>query len=363
MSDEIREKPVSMGDIATVAGVSRMSVSCALRNQPGVGAAQRERILKIAAELGYVPDARINSWMGRVRDTKAKELIPIAWLNTDPESRDCWQTYPYLAPYFEGAAVRCRELGYRLEQLWTQQPGMTNRRISQILYQRGIRGVIVAPPDRVHLGRIRLNWRHFAAVTFEKGIWAPHLHQVAQDFYYNTMLALKYLRRYGYRRIGVMLTRSVDRRSYHAIQAAVGYFQSGIPQKERVMMLVMFDLRDRNRSSSDLAGWLRREHCDVVVGQHSQMREWVASAGYRIPEEIGVVHLAVEDDCLDWAGIWVHKREIGAGATDLVITLMQNNQFGLPTLSRDTLVRGKWHPGETLRVPKSSPTHEDVPDR
>lgn len=346
-------RPVSMGDIAKVAGVSRMSVSCALRNQPGVGAKQRNRILKIAAELGYVPDARINSWMERVRDTKAKTLIPIAWLNTDPESQNCWQSYPYLAPYFEGAETRCRELGYRLEQLWTQQPGMSNRRISQILYQRGIQGVIVAPPDRVHLGHIRLNWRHFSVATFERGITAPRISRVSQDFYYNTMIALKLLRRFNYRRIGVFLSQQTDRRAYYAHQAATKYFQSRIPAAERIPPLMH---TERDTVGDDFHDWLRNERPDVVIGQHSRLVEWIRTAGYQVPQDIGVFHMAVEDDCVDWAGIWANKREIGAATAELVISQIHTHQSGLPLVRREIMIPGQWHPGTTLIAPKPSRT-------
>ncbi len=62
--------------------------------------------------------------------------------------------------------------------------------------------MIVAPPHRRHIIHLRLNWRHFAAISFEKALVVPHLFQVAQDSYYNLMLALKMPRRFGYRRIG-----------------------------------------------------------------------------------------------------------------------------------------------------------------
>lgn len=51
---------VTMSDVASVAGVHKSTVSLALRNQPKLNAATRERIRKIAAELGYQPDPMLD---------------------------------------------------------------------------------------------------------------------------------------------------------------------------------------------------------------------------------------------------------------------------------------------------------------
>src|SRR5664279_1204159 len=48
---------VRLKDIAVRAGVSIMTVSKALRARRDVAAATRERILQLAREMGYVPDA------------------------------------------------------------------------------------------------------------------------------------------------------------------------------------------------------------------------------------------------------------------------------------------------------------------
>lgn len=340
---------MSLGDIARAAGVSRMSVSCAIRNRPGVGDETRARILECARQLNYQPDSRVNSWLATVRGAKKKELLPIAWLNIDC-AHDIWLEQRYLAPYFQGATRRCEELGYRLEPLSIENE-MTSKRIGQILYHRNIQGVIVAPPHHRHIISARLNWQHFAAISFEKALVVPQLYQVAQDSYYNLMLALKMLRRFGYRRIGLLLDLQSNRRSYHACQAGYQYFQANIPPEDRVPIFISKEAG----LPKELRSWIRKNRIDAVVGRNDQLVEGVKSFGYGVPEEIGVVHLSLDGDCEDWAGIWSRKDEIGATTVDLLVGLMQNNQFGLPKLARETLIRGYWHPGNTLLPRKSTP--------
>lgn len=336
-------KLVSLGTIAQLAGVSRMAVSKALRNHPGVSKETRARILRLARKLHYTPDARLATWMHHVRGSKKRESVAIAWLNTTPDE-SCWRKLTPLRPYLEGAEKRCAELGYHLESFWVHEPGMTNRHLSQILYQRGIQGVLITPPYHRDLGHIRLNWPYFACATFERAMPAPGLHQASQDYYYNLMLAIKRLRRLGYRRIGFVIPDQTESRSLHGCSAAIAYYHTQIPAAQRIPLLT-----NRDEVGPEFDPWIKRHRPEVVVGLHSHLTRWIERTGHKVPREIGAVHLALEDDCKDWAGIWANKREIGAAAAGQVILQLQNHQFGLPEHAHTILIQGTWQMGKTLR--------------
>ncbi|NIZ90462.1 LacI family DNA-binding transcriptional regulator [Kineococcus rubinsiae] len=53
-----RSRPVTIADVAALAGVSRALVSIVLRGVPGASPANREKVLRAAAELDYHPDQR-----------------------------------------------------------------------------------------------------------------------------------------------------------------------------------------------------------------------------------------------------------------------------------------------------------------
>jgi DNA-binding LacI/PurR family transcriptional regulator len=55
---QTRSKRPTLEDVAARSGVSRALVSIVMRDVPGASAATRERVLGVAAELGYRPDAR-----------------------------------------------------------------------------------------------------------------------------------------------------------------------------------------------------------------------------------------------------------------------------------------------------------------
>lgn len=343
------KKIVSLGDIAKLANVSRMTVSLALRKRPEVSEATCIKIADIARKLGYAPDARMAQRMEMVRETKTRDPVPIAWLDMS-HKRSTWRSSASCTPYLLGARERCMQMGYTIDEFWLGERGMTLQRLSHILYSRGIQGVIVAPPAHLALIHLKLKWEHFAAVTFEKSLTVPPLHRVAQDQYYNMSLALKLLRRFGYQRIGVVLQQQANRRSYHAVHAAALYFQAKLQSSSRIPPLTHVHA---DVPGAEFSKWLKRHRPEVIVGQHSLIPQWLEQEGLQVPEDIGVVHLSLDDDCLDWAGIHSRKKEIGSAAAARVISLLQNNEIGLPHIPMDTLVRGVWQHGKTLKVPRA----------
>ncbi len=341
----------SLGDIARAAGLSTVAVSFAMRNKPGVSKQTRTRVQRIAQKLGYAPDPRITSWMHKMRESKAKDLLPLAWLNSMPE-KEAWEKMEYLSPYLEGARARALELGYRIENIWSRQPGMTMQKISRILYQRGIEGIIVSQPAR----HVRLNWKHLAGVSIDGSLLAPGLHRVMSDHAFNLLLALKTLKRAGYRRLGICLSDQVDSFSHQAYRSTACYFYATSLKINRVPPLFYSGAPLMNKKQ--ITAWFLRHRPDVVVGLDSRLFKWLGrDIGCHIPEEVGLVHLAIDDDVNDWAGIYSDKREIGATAAEWVINLLQSHRFGLPEKALNMIVRGSWRPGKTLLPFRDSLLH------
>ena len=63
---------VTMRDVARAAGVSRMTVSRALKKDSPISSATRERILKVVRDMNYVPDQMAGS-----PTTKRSEFVAV----------------------------------------------------------------------------------------------------------------------------------------------------------------------------------------------------------------------------------------------------------------------------------------------
>jgi len=345
-----KSSPVTLGDVAKAAGVSGPAASYALRNRPGVSAATRDRVQRIAKKLGYLPDARITGWMARMQEAKTKDLLPIAWLNTHV-SRNEWRQQKYLSPYFEGARERCGQLGYRLEEIWTHEPGMSLKRIGRMLYQRGIEGAIVTPPAR----HLRIAWDRMACVILEGSLLVPDFSRVMSDLQFNLELALRTLKRHGYRRIGICMTEYMTNYLHQSVRFTMLHHDSTAPAADRVLPLLHPNLITDADKRKQVIAWLKRQRPHVIIGYDNRLVEWCREAGFRVPQDLGVVHLAIDDDVRDWAGIDSHRKIVGRTVAEQVIALIQNRQFGVPSHSFHTLIRGAWSPGWTLSAQAPAP--------
>lgn len=340
---EKKHSKVSLGDVAKAAKVSKTAVTFALQNNPGVSRKTRERVLRVAKRLNYFPDPKLNSRMAGIRLAAVKDLLPVIWFNSCRE-KDAWKKFNFLSPYLEGARERCQELGYKIEEIWIKEPNFPMRRIARIIESQGIEGVFVTDPAR----HIHLNWEHLAGVSMGGGLLVPQLHQIATDVRFNLKLAFKSLRRLGYERIGLCLTEQADRFSHHDLRAINLYINSKLPKADRVEPLFTPPAANPEVDGVLVRAWLKQFKPDAVIGLSNHLVNWMQSAGLRVPRDIGVAHLAIEDDVLDWAGIYANKREVGRVAADKLISLIMHRQFGIPPIASTTFVPGVWRAGRTV---------------
>ena len=126
---------VRLKDIAQRIGVSIMTVSKALRDEPDVSAATRARIKQLAQQMGYVPDSTAQGL--RTRTTKLFGVVIPSITN------------PIFARVFFAIEERAHELGYDLLLAHTQnQPEREEFCIRRFLSRR-VDGLFISPVYRM----------------------------------------------------------------------------------------------------------------------------------------------------------------------------------------------------------------------
>jgi len=330
--------PVTYADIAREAGVSRMTVSLALRNHPDVSKATAERVRKIAERLGYRPDPEINRLMAYLRTSRESRAdTVVAFLDHWPRDPAIPDRY-HLQLLYQGAQARCKALGFRADMLWLKEPGMTQRRMNSILYTRGIRGVLI-PPLPTGRGHLTLEWNKFSSVVMDD-VMKPDLHRVTADQFGNAQTAFRQLRKLGYRRIGFIESRFLDEKVDHAYSAAFYWHNAQMKASERLPPLILPQV-----TPAAVAKYVRKYSPEALV---SMMHEsFLERAGLRVPQDVALATLYTTRSDGSAAGINPLPALLGSAAVDLLVGLLLRNEVGVPDHFKHVRLRGVWVNGAT----------------
>lgn len=330
----------SLKTVAAAARVSVATASLALRHSPRCAAATRQRVERAAASLGYVPDPQIAKLMSYLhRPAGGKDGGTLAYLTAFPE-REGWRGLHTWRKYHEGAQARAAALGYRLEEFWLREPGMSEQRLSAILRTRGIAGVIVAPLPEV-LDRLNLEWRHFAVVAIGFSLWEPPLHRVAHDHFQSMVTALRRIRDQGYARVGLVMRPEHDAR-------VARHWTAAYLVECQARGMAPLEICTQPDEPARLEAWFRRQRPEVVISDMLTVAARLERAGFRVPADFAFVHLNLPREGHELAGIDQHSRRIGEAAVKQLVAALHQNELGLPSLPDTTLVRGEWVEGASL---------------
>jgi LacI family transcriptional regulator len=337
-----------MQSIADAAGVSRNTVSLALRHHRSIPARTRRRIRDWARKLGYRPNPLVSAWMAQVRSAKrARHTELIAFATAFP-THDGWKKGPPIfRAYFAGAAKRAGQLGYRLDDFWLNDPTLRGGRAGAVLQARGIHSVLFAP---LFLPRSNMafDWAAFTVATLGYSLWNPDLHRAAPNHFQIIHLAWRELKRRGYRRIGLALGVAANERVNELWLAGTLTAQQHERPQDRIPALAEWMMDRKN-----FLAWFRAYKPDAILTSCDWLPECIRTEEFRIPEEIGIIHLDWHGSLAGYAGVNQNAELVGAAAVDLIIGQLLRNERGIPDHPKLVMVNGTWVEGRTVRTLRS----------
>lgn len=343
------KKGITIRQVAFRAGCSHTAVSMALRNHPGVSQETRDRIRRIAEEMGYSRDSLVSSLMGQLRTKKEQRERETVGIINCWDTREGDRTTHLGKELHAGITQRVAALGYRMDYFWAKERGMSARRLSRILQARGIRGILLLSMPHAH-AHIPLEWDRFAAASVGYGLYRPELHRVNYSHYHAMVLALRTLRQMGFRRIG--FTNRLDQEDMvnnERLSAYLGFHYRVLGTAPPPALLV------KDWEPAATAEWLREARPEVVVSSNPAPYHILRKIGYRVPEDLNFVNLDAVPNDLPCAGIRQPRNEVGAKAIDLVVEQLEKHDFGVPTVAKVVLVKGFWQDGPTLIPRRPAP--------
>jgi LacI family transcriptional regulator len=344
-------KRVTMKDIAMRAGVSQATVSHALRGTGRLAEVTRQTVRKLAEEMGFREDPMMSAlaaYRNRCEDAR-KALENIAFLYAEEPAYNASKA-PDIRALIAGIREGAQRWGFHVEAMPHESGEEGRRRLTRILRNRGVRGVIICfpRPSEKHAPR-ELDWEQFAVVACRPIFSRQIFHSVSTDHFANGRILYAKLRAMGYRRIGLCISEALDLVSNRAFKAGVWAEEQSIPPPVERIEPIILPTWDQNLFDT----WFRQWSPDALITQNWRIYFWLKALGKRVPTDVGVAVPSTTQNEF-YSGVDPRFRLMGTEAVRLLREQLILGNFGLPEFPFTIHIPGAWHEGQTLASPIES---------
>ncbi len=184
-------RKLTMAEIATLAGVSKPTVSKVLNGRSDVAAATRDRVERVIAEHGYVRNSA-------ARGLRAHQtgLVDLVALEIDS---------PYINQVIQGIEETLERAGYSLVLTVTHDEASRHRQWLARVIEHATDGAILVLPDghESHLEELRERRIPFVVVD-DRGDQLPDIPSVGATNFAGGLAAAQYLLSLGHRRVAAI---------------------------------------------------------------------------------------------------------------------------------------------------------------
>lgn len=317
-------KTPTMEDVARAAGCHASTVSLALRGDPRIPDATRERVTAMATKLGYRIHPMISAWVSARRAGRpVEQRVAAAYLTCHPGGFQ-WRADEHFRSIYEGARERAERYGFSLSEFRLEDYARDLARLNQVLATRNVQGLIVGPTLEHH-ELPGIDWAHFSLVTIGYGLASPAIHRVTEDHYLGMKLAFESCITSGHQRIGLALVRQHNAMRRERWIGAYLYEQNQhLAPADRLPIYIATTATP----IAEAAKWLRTSKPDIVLADDPAA--WRGSAVPTLGFALSAAH--------HFPGVHENNRGIGRHAADLLVSLVLRNERGIPAMRQTVLV-------------------------
>ena len=273
--------------MAKAAGVSRTTVSFVLngvQNQ-GISAATRAKVLAVAKEMGYQPNAAARSLVSGSTGTVALVIPKASHLAVDA----------FLAQLVATLNEACHQQGLKLLIESTDEEGREPGGFMKLVHQRRIDGLIMANPrttEHAHLDRIQAAGIPLVVLT-SRPSELPHLFTVLSDTSASARTAVQHLIGLGHRDIVFVSFAPPEFESVH--ERELGWRealrQAGLSVNELLLAYADISAQSGYEATQRLLAQgppftaLFAGNDTIAIGALRALKE----AGLRVPQDVSVM--------------------------------------------------------------------------
>ena len=340
----------TMAEVAKASGVSKNTVSLALRGSPRISSATRQRIEDVAREMGYRLNPTVAHLMAELRQNRAPGFQATLALVNAHETRTAFTDHPTIPAYVSGCRQRADQLGYGLDEFWLHEPKMPAARWISILRARNIRGVVIVGMMQrnrlpTHLASL---WEEYPALVTGVRTREPALSFACSDQHTLELEAFEKAVALGYRRPALVLDGVIDELIEGRLSAGFLTGQSRLmPVGQRIQPF--YEVAAARKDPALFVRWFEENQPDVIFTLYYEVQRWLQGLGLRVPDDVGLIQYEWRADHSGWAGMDQRNDLVGAAAVDMLISMIHHNERGAPEHPRATLIGSHWVDGATVR--------------
>lgn len=317
--------------VAQEAGVSLASASYALRGHPTVSAETRRKVEAVAARMGYRVNPQLAAFMQARRVGRSMRTdATVALVHGGPSLPA--QENSYFGQCLRGLSALADERGYMLDEIrWDPKRDPSADQLARVLDQRGIRGLLLVPADKVSRWTLPLDWTRFFGVALDHSVGGVPVHRVTDHHTADMMTALTQVRAAGWRRPGLVLEplnneRTCEMRLGAYLARAYHEFPDAAPP------LLLPPGRGR---APVLRAWVKEHRPDVVLSPDREIAGLLA-------ENTAFVSLANYTTPAAQSGILIDGEGVGRTAGFLLFSLLENPRTAAVLRPQTILIEGRW---------------------
>lgn len=334
--------PVSMSDVAREAGVSKNTVSLALRNDPQIPEKTRVRISKLATEMGYRRNPVVGELMARLHAGGTQRFRSTVALINANQDRHAFSKHPTIPVFVRGCRMRAAELGYHLNVFWMHDPSVRAERLIQIFKARGIPGGIIA--GLLKENRIAESFlpviEAFPFVVAGVRTREPALSFACSDHHMVALRAFEKAIELGFKRPALVLDRQIDALVDFRFSAGYRTGQQNVPRSRRLEPF--FEVQEARENRSLFHKWLQTEQPDVIFTLYNEVKDWIEELGIRVPQDISLIQYEWRENRPDVPGINQHNDLAGQAAVDMLVGMLHRGERGTPPFPLGTFIGPTW---------------------
>lgn len=340
----------TMAEVAKACGVSKNTVSLALRGSPRISEATRLRIEEVAQAMGYRLNPTVAHLMAELRQNRSPGFQATLALINAHESRDAFTHHPTIPIYVAGCRERASQLGYQLDEFWLHEPKTPAARWLSIFRARNIRGVVIV--GLMQRNRLPAHfaplWDEFPALVTGVRTREPALSFACSDQHTLALVAFEKAVELGYQRPALVLDGVIDELIEGRLSAGFLTAQSRLmPVGQRTQPF--YEVAAARSDRTLFSKWFEENQPDVIFTLYHEVERWIQELGLRVPDDLGLIQYEWRADHGGWAGMDQRNDLVGAAAVDMLISMVHHNERGVPQHPRATLIGSHWVDGATVK--------------